>query len=150
MEFQIKQAKLNADYNKKKNDIAARLQLLESGKHYALRQVDEDYHAKKRQMLCDIADIRKQKEGLAVDDPKRLALQDDIRNIEDLLNVSRDEADIERRKIADQTFADRIEIEEEGRRLNEWLEDEKIKLMEEQRAAKIAAIKEEFENLPEA
>lgn len=136
MENQIKQLKLNADFNKKKNDLAARKQLLLSGKNYAMRQVDEDYHAKKRGLLADIADIRKQKEGLDKDNPYRLKLMDDIRNIEDLLSIIHDEADIERRRIAAENFTQMIELEEEGRRLDEWLEEEKIKLMEEQWAEK--------------
>ena len=128
--------KLNAEYNKKNNDIKARKQLVEAGKHAALQQVDEEYHAKKRQLLADIADIRKKKEGLAHDDPHRYDLNDDIRNVEDLLNILKDERDIKARGVVHDAFSSLNELEEEGRRLGEWLEDEKIKIMEQQLAQK--------------
>jgi hypothetical protein len=136
MENQIMFLKLNAEYNKKNNDIKERKQMVEAGKHAALQQVDEEYHAKKRQLLADIADIRKKKEGLALDDPHRYDLTDDIRDIEDLLNILKDERDIEARRVAHEAFASLNELEEEGRRLGEWLEDEKIKIMEQQLAQK--------------
>ena len=136
MENQIMLLKLNAEYNKKNNDIKARKQLVEAGKHAALQQVDEEYHAKKRQLLADIADIRKKKEGLALDDPHRYDLTDDIRNVEDLLNILKDERDIKARRVVHEAFASLNELEEEGRRLGEWLEDEKIKIMEQQLAQK--------------
>ena len=138
MEEQIKMAKLNADFNKKQNDLKARKQMVEHLKHVKLSHVDEEYHAKKRELLADIADLRKQKEGLAIDDPKRLSLSDAIRSIEDKLNIIHDERDIEARKVAHEAFVDMMELNEEGRRLDEWLDEEKIKVMEEQYAAKLA------------
>ena len=138
MEEQIKMAKLNADFTKKQNDLKARKQMVEHLKHVKLSHVDEEYHAKKRELLADIADLRKQKEGLAIDDPKRLSLSDAIRSIEDKLNIIHDERDIEARKVAHEAFVDMMELNEEGRRLDEWLDEEKIKVMEEQYAAKLA------------
>ena len=138
MEEQIKMAKLNADFTKKQNDLKARKQMVEHLKHVKLSHVDEEYHAKKRELLDDIADLRKQKEGLAIDDPKRLSLSDAIRSIEDKLNIIHDERDIEARKVAHEAFVDMMELNEEGRRLDEWLDEEKVKVMEEQYAAKIA------------
>jgi hypothetical protein len=137
MEEQIKMARLNAEYKKKQNIIKADKQRVEAGKHAALQQVDEEYHTKKRELLADIADIRKQKEGLALDDPKRADLSDEIRNIEDMLGIIRDERDIKARNVAHDAFAEHMELEEAGRRLDEWLEEEKIKVMEEQHAARI-------------
>lgn len=144
MEEQIKMAKLNADFTKKQNDLKARKQMVENLKHVKLQHVDEEYHAKKLELLADIADLRKQKEGLAIDDPKRLSLSDAIRSIEDKLNIIHDERDIKARNVAHEAFADMMELEEEGRRLNEWLDDEKIKVMEEQHAAKLAKESAEF------
>lgn len=138
MEEQIKMAKLNADFNKKQNDLKARKQMVENLKHVKLQHVDEEYHAKKRELLDDIADLRKQKEGLAIDDPKRLSLSDAIRSIEDKLNIIHDERDIKARNVAHEAFADMMELNEEGRRLDEWLDEEKVKVMEEQYAAKLA------------
>lgn len=138
MEEQIKMAKLNAEYKKKQNELKARKQMVEAGKHAALQQVDEEYHKKKIELLADIADIRKKKEGLALDDPHRYDLSDKIHNIEDMLNIIRDERDIKARNVTHDAFADLMELEEEGRRLDEWLEDEKIKVMEEQHAARLA------------
>ena len=138
MEEQIKMARLNAEYNKKNNIIKADKQRVEDGKHAALQQVDEEYLEEKRRLLADIADIRKQKEGLALDDPHRYDLSDDIRNIDDMLNIIRDERDIKARNVAHDAFAEHMELEEAGRRLDEWLEDEKIKVMEEQHAAMLA------------
>ena len=138
MEEQIKMAKLNAEFTKKQNDLKARKQMVENLKHVKLQHVDEEYHAKKRELLADIADLRKQKEGLAIDDPKRLSLSDAIRSIEDKLNIIHDERDIEARKVAHEAFVDMMELNEEGRRLDEWLDEEKIKVMEEQYAAKLA------------
>ena len=138
MEEQIKLARLNAEYKKKQNIIKADKQRVEAGKHAALQQVDEEYHKKKCELLADIADIRKQKEGLALDDPHRYDLSDDIRNIEDMLGIIRDERDIKARNVAHDAFAEHMELEEAGRRLDEWLEDEKIKVMEEQHAARLA------------
>ena len=138
MEEQIKMAKLNAEFNKKQNDLKARKQMVETLKHVKLQHVDEEYHAKKRELLDDIADLRKQKEGLAIDDPKRLSLSDAIRSIEDKLNIIHDERDIKARNVAHEAFVDMMELNEEGRRLDEWLDEEKIKVMEEQYAAKLA------------
>lgn len=138
MEEQIKNAKLNAEFSKKQNDLKARKQMVENLKHVKLQHVDEEYHAKKRELLADIADLRKQKEGLALEDPKRFSLTDAIRSIEDKLNIIRDERDIDARRVAYEAFSELMELEEEGRRLNEWLDDEKIKVMEEQHAAKMA------------
>lgn len=138
MEEQIKMAKLNADFNKKQNDLKARKQMVENLKHVKLQHVDEEYHAKKRELLDDIADLRKQKEGLAIDDPKRLSLSDAIRSIEDKLNIIHDERDIKARNVAHEAFVDMMELNEEGRRLDELLDEEKVKVMEEQYAAKIA------------
>lgn len=138
MEEQIKNAKLNADFQKKKNDLKARKQRVEDGKHAALQQVDNEYHEKKRSLLATIADIRKKKEGLALDDPKRYDLSDEIRNVEDMLSIIRDERDIKARNVAHDAFAELMELEEEGRRLEEWYEDEKIKIMEELQAARLA------------
>ena len=138
MEEQIKMAKLNAEFTKKQNELKARKQMVENLKHVKLQHVDEEYHAKKRELLADIADLRKQKEGLAIDDPKRLSLSDAIRSIEDKLNIIHDERDIEARKVAHEAFVDMMELNEEGRRLDEWLDEEKIKVMEEQYAAKLA------------
>lgn len=138
MEEQIKLAKLNAEYNKKNNDIKARKQMVENLKHTRLQHVDDEYHTKKRGLLADIADIRKKKEGLALDDPKRYDLSDEIRNVEDMLSIIRDERDIKARNVAHDAFSAHMELKEEGRRLDEWLEDEKIKAMEEQNAARLA------------
>lgn len=138
MEEQIKMAKLNAEFSKKQNDLKARKQMVENLKHTRLQHVDEEYHAKKRKLLADIADLRRQKEGLALDDTKRLALTDAIRSIEDKLSIIRDERDIEARRVVHESFADLMELEDEGRSLNEWLDDEKIKVMEEQHAARLA------------
>lgn len=148
MEEQIKMAKLNADFNKKQNDLKARKQMVENLKHVKLQHVDEEYHAKKRELLADIADLRKQKEGLAIDDPKRCSLTDAIRSIEDKLNIIHDERDIKARNVAHEAFADLMELDEEGRRLGEWLDDEKIKVMEEQYAAKLAKEAAEFLQSP--
>lgn len=139
MEEQIKMTKLNAEFTKKQNDLKARKQANEEGKHTKLNRVDELYHHKKRQYLDQIAATRMEKQGLALDDPKRADLSDAIRNIEDELNILKDWRDIEARRIVGETFAEMTQLEEEDRRLNEWLEDEKIKVMEEQHAAKFAA-----------
>ena len=131
-------ARLNAEYNKKQNDLKARKQMVENLKHTRMQHVDDEYHAKKRELLADIADLRKQMEGLALDDTKRLALTDAIRSIEDKLSIIHDKRDIEARRVVHESFADLMELEEEGRRLNEWLDDEKIKVMEDQHAARLA------------
>jgi hypothetical protein len=138
MEEQIKMAKLNADFNKKQNDLKARKQMVENLKHVKLQHVDEEYHAKNRELLADIADLRKQKEGLALEDTKRLSLTDAIRSIEDKLNIVHDERDIKARNVVHEAFADMMELDEECRCLNQWLDEEKIKVMEEQYAAKLA------------
>ena len=148
MEEQIKMAKLNAEFSKKQNDLKARKQMVENLKHTRMQHVDDEYHAKKRKLLADIADIRKKRMGFAFEDPRRLNLSDDIRNVEDQLNIIHDERDIEARRVAHEAFADLMELEEEGRRLNEWLEDEKIKVMEEQHAARIAKEAAEFLQSP--
>ena len=137
MEEQIKMAKLNAEYNKKQNDLKARKQMVEHLKHVKLSHVDDEYHSKKRELLADIADLRKQKEGLALEDTKRLSLSDAIRSIEDKLNIIHDERDIDARRVAHEAFAELMELEEEGRLLNEWLDEEKVKVMEEQHAARL-------------
>lgn len=141
-------AKLNADFTKKQNDLKARKQMVEHLKHVKLSHVDEEYHEKKRELLTDIADLRKQKEGLAIDGPKRLSLSDAIRSIEDKLNIIHDERDLDARRVANEAFSELMELEEEGRRLNEWLDDEKIKVMEEQYAAKLAKEAAEFLQSP--
>lgn len=138
MEEQIKMAKLNADFNKKQNDLKARKQMVENLKHVKLQHVDEEYHAKKRELLADIADLRKQKEGLALEDPKRLSLTDAIRSIEDKMNIIHDERDIKARNVVHEAFADMMKLDEECRCLNQRLDEEKIKVMEEQYAAKLA------------
>lgn len=148
MEEQIKMAKLNAEFSKRQNDLKARKQMNEHLKHVKLQHVDDEYHEKKRGLLADIADIRKKKEGIPFDDPRRYDLSDAIRNLEDKLNIIRDERDIETRRVAHEAFADLMELEEEGRRLNEWFEDEKIKVMEEQHAAKLAKEAAEFLQSP--
>lgn len=138
MEEQIKLSKLNAEYKKKNNDIKASKQMVENLKHTRLQHVDDEYHEKKRVLLADIAELRKKRMGFAFEDPRRLNLSDDIRNAEDQLNILKDERDIEARRVAHKAFADLMELEEAGRRLDEWLEDEKIKVMEEQYAARLA------------
>lgn len=145
MEFQIMFAKLNAEYAKKTNDLKARKQALESLKHDKLQYVDDKYHNEKRDYLVEMAQNRKKKEGLALDDPKRADITDEIRNIEDKLNLLRDERDIEARRIVGETFAEMTQLEEEGRRINEWLEDEKIKIMEKQWEATEARKKQQQE-----
>lgn len=136
MENQIMFLKLNAEYAKKTNDLSARKQANELSKHTKLNRVDELYHQKKRQYLDQIAATRMKKQGLALDDPKRADLSDAIRNIEDELNILKDWRDIEARRIVGETFAEMTQLEEEGRRINELLEDEKIKIMEQQLALK--------------
>ena len=148
MEEQIKMAKLNNEFNKKNNDIKARKQMVENLKHTRLQQVDDEYHEKKRGLLADIADIRKKKEGIPFDDPRRYNLYDAIRYLEDKLNIIRDERDIETRRVAHEAFADLMELEKEGRHLNEWLDEEKIKVMEETHAAKLAKEAAEFLQSP--
>lgn len=128
--------KLNAEYAKKTNDLAARKQANELAKHTKLNRVDELYHSKKRQYLDQIAEKRMKKQGLAHDDPKRADFTDAIRNIEDELNILKDWRDIEARRIVGETFAEKTQLEDEGRRINEWLDDEKIKIMEQQLAQK--------------
>lgn len=145
MEFQIMFAKLNAEYAKKTNDLSARKQANEVAKHTKLNRIDELYHSKKRQYLEQIAATRMKKEGLALDDPKRADLTDAIRNIEDELNILKDWRDIEGRRIVGEIFAEMTELEEEGRRINEWLEDEKIKIMEKQWEATEARKKQQQE-----
>lgn len=146
MEFQIMFAKLNAEYAKKTNDLSARKQANELSKHTKLNRVDELYHHKKRQYLDQIAATRTEKQGLALDDPKRADLSDAIRNIEDELNILKDWRDIEARRIVGETFAEMTQLEEEGRRINEWLEDEKIKIMEKQWEAAEARKKQQQED----
>ena len=136
MENQIMLMKLNAEYAKKTNDLSARKQANNVAKHTKLNRVDELYHSKKRQYLDQIAATRMKKEGLALDDPKRADLTDAIRNIEDELNILKDWRDIEARRIVGETFAELTKLEDEGRRINEWLDDEKIKIMEQQLAQK--------------
>ena len=138
MEEQIKMAKLNADFKKQQNALKARKQMVEHLKQVKLAHVDDEYHEKKRELLADIADLRKQKEGLAIDDPKRLSITDAIRSIEDKLTIIHDERDIKTRNVVHEAFSDMMELNEEGRRLDEWLDEEKVKFMEEQYAAKLA------------
>lgn len=144
MEEQIKMSKLNAEYLKKQNDLKARKQMVEHLKHVKLTHVDDDYHQKKRDLLATMAEVRKKKDGIPFDDPRRYDLTDDIRNIEDQLNILHDERDIEARRVAHMAFADMMELDEEGRRLDEWLADEKIRVMEEQHAARLAKEAAEF------
>ena len=146
MENQIMLMKLNAEYAKKTNDLSARKQANEVAKHTKLNRVDELYHSKKRQYLDQIAATRMKKEGLALDDPKRADFTDAIRNIEDELNILKDWRDIEARRIVGETFAEMTQLEEEGRRINEWLEDEKIKIMEKQLEAAEARKKQQEED----
>lgn len=146
MEFQIMFAKLNAEYAKKINDLSARKQALEALKHEKLQYVNDKYHNEKRDYLVKMAQTRKKKEGLALDDPKRADITDEIRNIEDRLNLLHDERDIEARRIVGETFAEMTQLEEEGRRINEWLEDEKIKIMEKQWEAAEARKKQQQED----
>ena len=146
MEFQIMFAKLNAEYAKKTNDLSALKQANEVAKHTKLNRVDELYHQKKRQYLDKIAATRMEKQGLALDDPKRADLTDAIRSIEDELNILKDWRDIEARRIVGETFAEMTHLEEEGRRINEWLEDEKIKIMEKQWEATEARKKQQQED----
>ena len=146
MEFQIMSAKLNAEYAKKTNDLKARKQALESSKHSKIARLDDLYHHNKRQYMNRIAEERKKKEGLALDDPKRADLSDAIRNIEDELNILKDWRDIEARRIVGEIFAEMTQLEEEGRRINEWLEDEKIKIMEKQLEAAEARKKQQQED----
>ena len=136
MENQIMLMKLNAEYAKKTNDLSARKQANNVAKHTKLNRVDELYNSKKRQYLDQIAATRMKKEGIALDDPKRADLTDAIRNIEDELNILKDWRDIEARRIVGETFAELTKLEDEGRRINEWLDDEKIKIMEQQLAQK--------------
>ena len=138
MEEQIKMAKLNADFKKKQNDLKARKQMVEHLKHVKLSHVDDEYHEKKIELLADIADLRKQKEGLAIDDTKRLGPTDAIRSIEDKLNIIHDERDIKGRNVVHEAFADMMKLDEEFRCLNQWLDEEKVKVMEEQYADKLA------------
>ena len=138
MEEQINMAKLNADFKKQQNALKARKQMVEHLKQVKLAHVDDEYHEKKRELLADIADLRKQKEGLAIDDPKRLSITDAIRSIEDKLTIIHDERDIKTRNVVHEAFSDMMELNEEGRRLDEWLDEEKVKFMEEQYAAKLA------------
>ena len=128
--------KLNAEYAKKTNDLSARKQANELAKHTKLNRVDELYHSKKRQYLDQIAATRMKKQGLALDDPKRKDLTDAIRNIEDELSILKDWRDIEARRIVGETFAELTKLEDEGRCINECLEVEKIKIMEQQLALK--------------
>ena len=146
MEFQIMSAKLNAEYAKKTNDLKARKQALESSKHSKIARLDDLYRHNKRQYMNRIAEERKKKEGLALDDPKRADLSDAIRNIEDELNILKDWRDIEARRIVGEIFAEMTQLEEEGRRINEWLEDEKIKIMEKQLEAAEARKKQQQED----
>ena len=138
MEEQINMAKLNADFKKQQNALKARKQMVEHLKQVKLAHVDDEYHEKKRELLADIADLRKQKEGLAIDDPKRLSITDAIRSIEDKLTIIHDERDIKTRNVVHEAFSDMMELNEEGRRLDEWLDEEKVKVMEEQYADKLA------------
>ena len=146
MENQIMLMKLNAEYAKKTNDLSARKQANNVAKHTKLNRVDELYHSKKRQYLDQIAATRMKKEGRALDDPKRADLTDAIRNIEDELNILKDWRDIEARRIVGETFAELTKLEDEGRRINEWLDDEKIKIMEKQWEATEARKKQQQED----
>ena len=141
---QIKMAKLNAEFNKRRNEISANIHLLEAAKHNRIQKVDDEYHENKRNYFVEIAKLRKKKVGLLIDDQRRVEITDSIRIIEDKLNLLKDERDIEARRVAGEIFEERLELEADIRSLNEWLEAEKIKVMDEQYAAKLAKEAAEF------
>lgn len=143
MEEQIKMARLNLELKRKTNEIKQRKQELEAVKHEMLVENEKKYHVNKHTLLAAIASIREKKAGLAYDDVTRLTLTDEIHNIEDQLNIIRDERDMEARRIVADIFAQRNEVEAEEREVMEWYEAEKLAIMEAQyEARKEAAMQE--------
>lgn len=122
--------KLNAEYTKKSNEIARQKDNVNARKQDALLETDDAFHAEKRARLARITEIRTRKAALFEGDPQRAVLEAEARNLESEISMMRDDNERRKHAISHKAYADRRALDEQSRQLSEWLNAEKLKVME--------------------
>ena len=122
--------KLNSEYTKRSNEILRKKQECEARKKDALLEADDAFHAEKRKRLARITEPRTAKAALFDGDPKRALLEAEARNLEAEISVMRDDNEQRKRTIIQKAYAERCALDEQSRRLTEWLNDRKIEVMQ--------------------
>lgn len=129
-EFDLQMQRLNSEYTKKSNEIARQKEDVNARKQDAFLEADDAFHAEKRKRLARINEIRLKKAALFDGDPKRALLEAEVRNLEAEISVMRDDNERRKHTISHEAYAQHRALDEQHRQLSQWLNDEKLKVME--------------------
>ena len=129
-QLDLQMQKLNSEYSKKMNEIARKKEDLNAAKQISLFNADEEFYAKRNDLLKRIGDLRQRRAELFDGDPQRAQLELDKLDLQNQITVLRDDNEQRKRDITHKAYAQRRDLDEECRKLSEWLQAEKVKLME--------------------
>ena len=139
-EFEMKMMLLNNEYTKRSNEIGRKKEEVNARRQDALLEADDAFHAEKRERLAKISHIRLEKAALFIGDTKRAILEAEARNLEAEISVMRDDNERRKHTICHNAYAERRALDDESRKLSEWLNQEKMKVMEEHAASAEVAV----------
>lgn len=130
--MELKFQQLNLEYTKKSADINRRKEEVVRRKRGFLQSASDGFLAIKRKTMSKTGDLRKMMVELEEGDPKKDALRQQIRQLENELSVAKSESQSVVSRIHSEAYEARMMLDNESRELTIWLESEKLKLYEQQ------------------
>jgi hypothetical protein len=117
---------LNKEYTEQSHAIGRKKCNLDSVREARLIGIDDAMHSERRNLLEQIAELRRQQAGLPKDDQKRLDLSNEIRTLENQVTILKADAELARRRVVHQAAEERRDLDEQSRQLTERYEQDKI------------------------
>ena len=122
-------AALNREYRKKSNEIARIKVEAERNKMSGIQLTDLEYRQKRKHLLEVLLDLRFKRSKIDEGTQEYLSFSDNIRRTEHQLSILKDKWCSDRQEIRTSFYFKRTSLDEESRKLTEWFEFEKYKIM---------------------
>ena len=125
----MQMAALNREYRKKSNEIARIKVEAERNKMSGIQLTDLEYRQKRKHLLEVLLDLRFKRSKIDEGTQEYLSFSDNIRRTEHQLSILKDKWCSDRQEIRTSFYFKRTSLDEESRKLTEWFEFEKYKIM---------------------
>lgn len=129
-ELELEFSKLNAEYARRSNDINRRKDEVAREKYRRLLAIQMETAAKKDEIRTHIEMLRNERLKLEKDSKAYEEMSEAIRIHENRIHRLKEQAEIEMAQERGDAYAMRLQLDEDARRLSEWLEAEKLRINE--------------------
>lgn len=130
-ELELKNQELKLQYTKKSNEIKSEKDAVNNRKMKSLIFCDDEFHAKRRELVNEIRHLTSERFARAADDPKREELLVRCKMLENEISLLRFDNATLRDKIICQHAERCRQLDLEARQLSAWYNEEKLRAMRE-------------------